>query len=323
MASLRHMLHKWMPRRNASSFKLQSYPTPLGRGIKSGSGIFSARILLVEDCEVTAMATQCMFQEMGLWIDSVVDGEAGMSMLSGAATYDLILLDVNLPLMSGYALCSWYKEHCRSQDLIPATVVAVTSDPDKAACMEFGFDHVLPKPLTAHSCYKVLRRWLESRAHRMFTAPCAADHPDSDGNDDSFGTDSFGGGFGCGSGLYPGGSSGMGGSGGMGGMGGLGAMGSLGCMGSNASMGGMDGGGACGDGHGTSPLPPRSGSDGGATTCTCGGGGGSSGSTSGGVGGVHAVSGSGGARSGGDAMCDVGQPSNRAGDAVPAWPTHG
>ena len=52
MASLRHMLHKWMPRRNASSFKLQSDPTPLGRGIKSGSGIFSARILLVEDCEV-------------------------------------------------------------------------------------------------------------------------------------------------------------------------------------------------------------------------------------------------------------------------------
>ena len=52
MASLRHMLHKWMPRRNASSFTLQSYATPLGRGAKSGSGIFSARILLVEDCEV-------------------------------------------------------------------------------------------------------------------------------------------------------------------------------------------------------------------------------------------------------------------------------
>ena len=45
------------------------------------------------------MATQCMFQEMGLWIDSVVDGEAGMNMLPGAATYDLILLDVNLPKM--------------------------------------------------------------------------------------------------------------------------------------------------------------------------------------------------------------------------------
>ena len=57
MASLRHMLHKWMPRRNASSFTLQSYPTPLGRGIKSGSGIFSARILLVEDCEVCCAAS--------------------------------------------------------------------------------------------------------------------------------------------------------------------------------------------------------------------------------------------------------------------------
>lgn len=171
MASLRHMLHKWMPRRNASSFKLQSQPTPLGRGIHSGSGIFSARILMVEDCEVTAMATQCMFQEMGLWIDSVVDGEAGMRALSGAAAYDLILLDVNLPNMSGYALCSWYKEHCRIHDLPRATVVAVTSDPDKEVCMQFGFDHVLPKPLTAVACYKVLRRWLDSRAHRMLRTP--------------------------------------------------------------------------------------------------------------------------------------------------------
>ena len=207
-----------------------------------------------------------------------------------------------------------------------ATVVAVTSDPDKAACMEFGFDHVLPKPLTAHSCYKVLRRWLESRAHRMFTAPSAADHPDGDGDDGSFGSEGFGGGFGGGSGLYPGGSSGMGGSsdmGGSSGMGGMGAMGSLGCMGSNGSMGSM-GGRACGDGHGTSPLPPRSGSDG-ATTCTCGGGGGSSGSTSGGIGGGHAAGGDSGARSVSDARCDVGQPSNRAGDAgsMPEWPTHG
>jgi len=109
---------------------------------------------MVEDCEVTAMATQCMFQEMGLWIDSVVDGEAGMRTLSGAATYDLILLDVNLPNMSGYALCSWYKEHCRTHDMRPATVVAVTSDPDREVCFEFGFDHVLPKPLTAVACYK-------------------------------------------------------------------------------------------------------------------------------------------------------------------------
>lgn len=221
MASLRHMLHKWMPRRHASSFTLQSYATPLGRGAKSGSGIFSARVLLVEDCEVTVMATQCMFQEMGLWIDSVGDGEAAMSLLSGATKYDLVLLDLNLPKMSGYALCSWYTEHCRSQDLSRATVVAVTSDPDNDACKEFGFDHVLPKPLTAHSCYKVLRRWLESRAG-MFAAPSAAKHSGGDGDDHGRGGEDFGGGIGDG-----GGSSGVGG-----------------------SVGGGMGSGACGGGSG-------------------------------------------------------------------------
>ena len=212
-----------------------------------------------------------------------------------------------------------------------ATVVAVTSDPDKAACLEFGFDHVLPKPLTAHSCYKVLRRWLEYRAQRMFTAPSAADHPDcgGDGGDHSFNSDSFGSGFGGSfgqsGGLYPGGSSGGGGA----------------------------SGGASGDGErdrcsfGTSPPPPRCDSASGATTCTCGGGdggggdgGGSGSSTS--VGGSRGVSGSdgrehaapggsSGAESGAGTMCaamsDVvdGLSSGRSGDAgsVPMWPTHG
>lgn len=58
------------------------------------------------------------------------------------------------------------------------------------ACFEFGFDHVLPKPLTAVACYKVLRRWLDSRAHRILTAPAV--HALADDGDEEFGDD-FGG----------------------------------------------------------------------------------------------------------------------------------
>ena len=136
---------------------------------------------------------------------------------------------------------------------------------------------MLPKPLTAHSCYKVLRRWLESRAG-MFAAPSAAQHSGGDGGDHGRGSEDFGGGIGDG-----GGSSGVGG-----GMGGSMGSGVFSCD---------------GDGHGTSSSSPR-------MACTCGGGGGSSSSTSGGVGGGHAAGGGSGARNMSDAeMRDVGQPS--------------
>ena len=162
MASLRHMLHKWMPRRNAAAMQLGTLPRPLGRS--PGSGIFSARVLAVEDCEVTAMATQFMFQEMGLWIDTASDGEVAMRMLSSSATYDLVLLDLNLPTISGYAVASWYRDHCRETERHCATIVAVSSEPDKEACAEFGIDYVLAKPLTCNTCYHVLRRWLDARS---------------------------------------------------------------------------------------------------------------------------------------------------------------
>jgi len=180
MASLRHMLHKWMPRRNAASMQLGTLPRTLGRS--PGSGIFSARVLAVEDCEVTAMATQCMFQEMGLWIDTASDGDIAMRMLSSSATYDLVLLDLNLPTISGYAVASWYRDHCREAERHCATIVAVSSEPDKEACAEFGIDYVLAKPLTCNTCYHVLRRWLDARAGAAGgPSPHALDSPGGGG----------------------------------------------------------------------------------------------------------------------------------------------
>ena len=61
--------------------------------------------------------------------------------------FDLLLFDVNLPTMSGYALCSWYKTMCRSRGRKAGYVVAVTADPDDGNCASFGLDRCLAKPI--------------------------------------------------------------------------------------------------------------------------------------------------------------------------------
>jgi len=141
--ALRHMLHKWMPR-NHSPKSLLPPPASIQR---STSGTFAGRVLMVEDCEVTLSAVRLLMQQQGLCIETASSGSKAMAALT-RHDYDLIIVDVNLPDISGYAIASWYRELCRTDNRRKSMIVAVTADPDVEACKEFGIDQCLPKPLS-------------------------------------------------------------------------------------------------------------------------------------------------------------------------------
>lgn len=159
--ALRHMLHKWLPRRSrtGSEWNLLSLNQP--------RGLLDTRVLHVESCAVTAAATSCLLQELGMWIDTAEDGEAAMILLSGGRTFDLVITEVNLPGMSGYALCSWYKDFCRQHGKRAPPFVALTAEPDQETCRSFDIDRCLPKPLTSQCAKRELQAWLaHSRLHQ-------------------------------------------------------------------------------------------------------------------------------------------------------------
>ena len=163
------MLHKWMPRDNtASPQQLLSQPASLQR---NRSGIFAGRILLVEDCEVTRLASELLLQQQGLCIDTATSGEEAMEMLSRNRDYDLILVDIHMPGLSGYALCSWYKEMCKTEGRATGIVVAVTADPDDQTCKEFGIDKCLPKPLSTSTIVNLLHEHWGEREARKSSSP--------------------------------------------------------------------------------------------------------------------------------------------------------
>jgi len=160
--AMRHMLHKWLPR--DASPPGEALVTHQGPVRRSRSGNVNERILLVEDCEVTLLATELLLQQQGLVLDTATSGEEAMEALS-KRDYDLLLVDVQLPGVSGYALCSWYKEMCSESARACGRVVAVTADPDEQTCKEFGIDLCLPKPLSTHTIVQLLRdHWSDSGA---------------------------------------------------------------------------------------------------------------------------------------------------------------
>ena len=126
--------------------------------------------------EITRTATDLVFRQLGMLIDSVTSGEEAMDMLS-KRDFDLLLFDVNLPKMSGYALCSWYKEMCRTTGRTLGYVVAVTAEPDAEACHEFEIDRCLPKPLSTAIVSEAMQEYWKGReaAVRAAAARAAAE----------------------------------------------------------------------------------------------------------------------------------------------------
>ena len=109
------------------------------------------RILLVEDDELVAEALVKDLTNQNYAVDVAADGQAGWELVD-AFTYDLILLDVNLPKLDGITLCRRLRSSCSSASLsqglrIPILLLtAQDSSSDKVMGLDAGADDYLTKP---------------------------------------------------------------------------------------------------------------------------------------------------------------------------------
>ncbi|WP_435356423.1 response regulator transcription factor [Emticicia sp. SJ17W-69] len=101
------------------------------------------RILIIEDDQrITENLTKGL-QEKGFDTEVAYDGQIGLRLaLSGR--FDLILLDVNLPVMNGYEVCGKIREKDSQIPIIMLTALGETDD--KITGFEKGADDYIVKP---------------------------------------------------------------------------------------------------------------------------------------------------------------------------------
>ncbi len=100
-------------------------------------------LLIVEDELRLAEILQKQLQESGFKADVANDGYVGKRMIE-KTNYDLIILDINLPLMNGYELC---KEIRKRNTKIPIIMLTALGTPDnKLIGFEAGADDYVLKP---------------------------------------------------------------------------------------------------------------------------------------------------------------------------------
>jgi CheY-like chemotaxis protein/anti-sigma regulatory factor (Ser/Thr protein kinase) len=114
------------------------------------------RVLLAEDNPINAMLARTLLTREGCQVDHVADGEAALAALA-AADYDLILMDVRMPVLSGLEAT-----HALRARGVTAPVVALTAnafEDDRRACLAAGMNDFLVKPLSPEALRAALLRW--------------------------------------------------------------------------------------------------------------------------------------------------------------------
>lgn len=117
-------------------------------------------ILLAEDNDLNAEIAQAILGEMGLVVDRVVDGIQCIAKLDEmpAGTYNLILMDIQMPNMDGYKATQNIR-HFRDKNKADIPIIAMTAnafEEDKKKALEQGMNGHIAKPIDAAKMLEVM-----------------------------------------------------------------------------------------------------------------------------------------------------------------------
>ena len=134
-----------------------------------------ARILLVDDVQINLEVAQLLLHGVGMQVDTAGNGREAVDKVRISA-YDLILMDVQMPVMNGLSATQSIRELPGRAQIPILAMTANAFDEDRRGCLAAGMNDFIAKPVDPDALYAVLCKWLP-RSERTPDIELAEHHP--------------------------------------------------------------------------------------------------------------------------------------------------
>ncbi len=114
----------------------------------------SYSILIVEDEQSSYLYLYAALKRTGATLFLVKDGQSAVDFIQNKEKIDLILMDIKLPVMTGYRATELIKYQFPNIPIIAQTAYAMSGDREK--CLDVGCDDYLPKPFSTYKLYTAI-----------------------------------------------------------------------------------------------------------------------------------------------------------------------
>lgn len=129
-----------------------------------------ARVLLVEDNDINQLIALALLEDLGLMVEVADNGQVALERVQESA-YDLVFMDMQMPVMDGITATREMRKLQRLEHLPIVAMTANAMERDRYLCLEAGMNDFLVKPIDQEQLLVILLRWIGTR--RAGPAPAA------------------------------------------------------------------------------------------------------------------------------------------------------
>jgi CheY-like chemotaxis protein len=119
------------------------------------------KILLVDDDIRNSYALSKLLRDKGIVVEVATDGQHCLDVLAKNQDFDLVLMDVMMPVLDGYEATRRIRAQRQFRDLPILALTAKAMKWDREKCLEAGANDYLPKPIDAERLFSMLHVWLQ------------------------------------------------------------------------------------------------------------------------------------------------------------------
>jgi PAS domain S-box-containing protein len=125
-------------------------------------GIKGARVLLVDDNEMNQELATELLRYAGFLVDIAENGQIALDKVL-ADDYDIVLMDMQMPVMDGLTATVAIRKEERFKDLPVVAMTANAMQGDRDRCVAAGMNDHIAKPIETEDLWKTLLKWIKPR----------------------------------------------------------------------------------------------------------------------------------------------------------------